>query len=404
MYVALGFCLAGLLSVALMPTVWRRAVRLTRAAVEATTPMTHADVRGEIAGLRARHAVEYRKLEAGLERLQQQATENRIARDRAEALANDLRAEFRAKDQALGDAMAREEDLRREIHDGGEALARAKARIRELERSLKRLMAAAETATAGKADGEEAAAEGGMPTLVAVPSAVVVPQPVSQAGDLTGDQAGEDPMGRASELAKVTALEVEIAALKRRLKRAEERAAQSGEAGDAAAEPASVGARSAGLSRQELRARDDRLFEAESRLIAAQAEITRLSVLAEGAQGDETLAGETARLRTENERLRAELRGNDDFLALRSELAGLAASVAASLGTDEDLAPVLQAVADAEQVSAAEGERASGSAVTQSLAARIRAVRERKSQAGDGAPTPPEAPKRATRSKAKAGG
>ena len=398
MYVALGFCLAGLLSVALMPTVWRRAVRLTRAAVEATTPMTHADVRGEIAGLRARHAVDYRKLEAGLERLQQQATENRIARDRAEAVADDLRAEFRAKDQALGDAMAREEDLRREIHDGGEALARAKARIRELERSLKRLMAAAETATAGKADGEEAAAEGGMPTLVAVPSAVVVPQPVPQAGDPTGDQAGEDPLGRASEFAKVTALEVEIASLKRKLKRAEERAARSGEASEAPAEGAQA-PRSAGLSRQELRARDNRLFEAESRLIAAQAEITRLSVLAEGAQGDETLAGEAARLRTENERLRAELRGNEDFLALRSELAGLAASVAASLGTDEDLAPVLAA----SEAAPADGDRPSGSAVTQSLGARIRAVRERKSQAGDGAPTPPQAPERAARGKAGGG-
>lgn len=394
MYVALGFCLAGLLSVALMPTVWRRAVRLTRAAVEATTPMTHADVRGEIAGLRARHAVEYRKLEAGLERLQQQATENRIARDRAEALANDLRAEFRAKDQALGDAMAQEEELRREIHDGGEALARAKARIRELERSVKRLMAAAETAD--RAEGDEALADGGTPVLVAAP------QPADRAGErlaAQSDEAGEDPLGRASEFAKVTALEVEIASLKRKLKRAEERAARPVDTAEAAADGAQA-ARSAGLSRQELRARDNRLFEAESRLIAAQAEITRLSVLAEGAQGDETLAGEAARLRAENERLRAELRGNDDFVALRSELAGLAASVAASLGTDEDLAPVL---AGAEAASA-DDDRASGSAVTQSLAARIRAVRERKSQAGDGAPPPPKAPERATRGKAKAGG
>ncbi len=400
MYVALGFCLAGLLSVALMPTVWRRAVRLTRAAVEATTPMTHADVRGEIAGLRARHAVDYRKLEAGLERLQQQATENRIARDRAEAVADDLRAEFRAKDQALGDAMAREEDLRREIHDGGEALARAKARIRELERSVKRLMVAAEAAERGEGDETSPAADVATPALAvaALPGAGGDAANAGEQPAAKPEEASEDPLGRASEFAKVTALEVEIASLKRKLKRAEERAARAGEASETPAEGAQA-PRSAGLSRQELRARDNRLFEAESRLIAAQAEITRLSVLAEGAQGDETLAGEAARLRTENERLRAELRGNEDFLALRSELAGLAASVAASLGTDEDLAPVLAA----SEATSADGDRPSGSAVTQSLGARIRAVRERKSQASDGAPTPPQAPERAARGKAGGG-
>lgn len=385
MYVALGFCLAGLLAVALIPTVWRRAVRLTRAAVEATTPMTHADVRGEIAGLRARHAVEYRKLEAGLERLRQQATENRIARDRAEALAGDLRAEFGAKDQALAEAMAREEDLRREIHDGGEALARAKARIRELERSLKRLMAAEASADRGGGSGEAVHVQ--PPVSIHPPTVAEVEVPMVAAR-------GDDPLGKVSELTRVTALEGEIASLKRRLKRAEERAAAAGGIDEA---PGTQGAgRGAGLSRQELRARDDRLFETESRLIAAQAEITRLSVLAEGTSGEETLAGEAARLRTENERLRAELRGNDDFVALRAELAGLAASVAASLGTDEDLAPVLAAT---------DAPDAVAPSVAQSLAARIRAVRERKAPAADGAvQPPPQAPKRETRSKAKAGG
>lgn len=395
MYVALGFCLAGLLSVALIPTVWRRAVRLTRAAVEATTPMTHADVRGEIAGLRARHAVEYRKLEAGLERLRQQATDNRIARDRAEALAEDLRAEFGAKDQALAEAMAREEELRREIHDGGEALARAKARIRELERSLKRLMTAEARGDVTGGTGEPAPLQ----SPVAAPTSTHAPIPAPTPTEVEVRASGDDPLGKVSELTRVAALEGEIASLKRRLKRAEERSAEAGGIDETSA--AQVAGRSTGLSRQELRARDDRLFEAESRLIAAQAEITRLSVLAEGSAGEETLAGEAARLRAENERLRAELRGTDDFVALRSELAGLAASVAASLGTEEDLAPVL-AAADAV---VAGGEVSSGRAVTQSLAARIRAARERKAPAADGAaPPPPQAPKRETRSKAKAGG
>ncbi len=356
MYVALGFCLAGLLAVALVPSIWRRAVRLTRRAVEATTPMTHADVRAEIAALRASHAIEYRRLESGLERLQQQATANRIARDRAEALSGDLRKEFISREQALADAMSREADLRREIQENQETIARSGARIRDLERLLKRLMNAqagetTEVTTGGVSPGEAAVATDAVADGVSLPD--------------------EDVSGKASDAARVTALETEIAMLRRRLARAEERtpAPAGGDAGESSGvEPERAASQ---FTRQELRARDDRLFEAESKLIAARAEITRLSVLAEGGGSDgEAPAAETARLAAENERLRAELGANADFLALRSELADLASAVVASLGAEEDLEPV---------AAAKEGTDTPGvpGTVTQSLAARIRAARGR---------------------------
>lgn len=366
MYVALGFCLAGLLAVALVPSIWRRAVRLTRRAVEATTPMTHADVRAEIAALRASHAIEYRRLESGLERLQQQATANRIARDRAEALSGDLRKEFISREQALADAMGREADLRGEIQENQETIARSGARIRELERLLKRLMStqAGETpevaAGGASSDGVAAVAAGAVADNVSAPD--------------------EEVPGKTSDAARVTALETEIAALRRRLKRAEER--KTAAAGEDTGESSDVEAdRTAPqLTRQELRARDDRLFEAESKLIAARAEITRLSVLAEGAEADAGApADETARLAAENERLRSELGANADFLALRSELADLASAVVASLGTEEDLEPV----ADGQDGADTAGVPGT---VTQSLAARIRAARGRVST---GAGTPP---------------
>jgi chromosome segregation ATPase len=347
MYVALGFCLAGLLAVALIPSIWRRAVRLTRQAVEATTPMTHADVRAEIAALRARHALEYRRLEAGIERLQQQVTDNRIARDRAEALSGDLRKEYIAREQELADAMGREADLRREIRENEEALAVARSRLRDLERTLKRMAGAqavaagSEAATAGPGEAGEGAA------LAAI-----------------GAQQEGDALGKASELARVTALETEIAALRRRLKRAEQRK-DGADTDDAAAK----------VSRQDLRARDDRLFEAESRLVAAQAEITRLSVLAEGAGEAAGSSAEADRLGRENERLRAELRADAEFRALRSELAELASAVVASLGTDEDLEPVTAEAA--EGPADASGRKAEQDNVTLSLAARIRAARSR---------------------------
>ena len=403
MYVALGFCLAGLLAVALVPSIWRRAVRLTRRAVEATTPMTHADVRAEIAALRASHAVEYRRLESGLERLQQQATANRIARDRAEALSGDLRKEFISREQALADAMSREADLRREIQENQETIARSGARIRDLERLLKRLMSAQA--------GETPEAVAGSASLGEPGEVVITSDGMAEKASMPAD----DTLGNASDTMRVTALETEIAALRRQLKRATDRnTRQTGEdAGESSG--AETDRAASQLTRQELRARDDRLFEAESKLIAARAEITRLSVLAEGTGSDsEASAAEAARLAAENERLRGELGANADFLALRGELADLASAVVLSLGTEEDLEPVSVTDKDGGEEPAASGN------VTQSLAARIRAVRSRMgagtSEAArngtaeadkGGASTPPILPgpaRASSRGKRKAGG
>ncbi|MCA1298199.1 coiled-coil domain-containing protein [Stappia indica] len=310
MYMALGFFIAGLIAIAILPAVWRRAVRLTRRAVEATSPMSHADVRAEISGLRAAHALECRRLEINLQQLHEQATANRLARDRAEAASSDMRKEVLAREQALADAQEREDALHRDILEREEALARAKARMRELERVVKRRNEMAE----GEADEAQSA-----------------PTPPSGAG--------AREWADASHLTQVAALESEIAALRLRLKTGETAAGADG------------------TDRAAQRARDDRLFEAESRLVSAQAEIARLSLQLEESQqmhaaddpvhhrrpGDaaETAAA-AARLEAENARLRAQLQDDVSFQALRTQLADLAASVVASVASDEELAALAQ--------------------------------------------------------------
>lgn len=314
MYMALGFFIAGLIAIAILPAVWRRAVRLTRRAVEATSPMSHADVRAEISGLRAAHALECRRLEISLQQLHEQATANRLARDRAEAASSDMRKEVLAREQALADAQEREDALHRDILEREEALARAKARMRELERVVKRRNEMAE----GEADEAQSA-----------------PTPPSGAGARAGTREWAD----ASHLTQVAALESEIAALRLRLKTGETAAGADG------------------TDRAAQRARDDRLFEAESRLVSAQAEIARLSLQLEeshqqhGADspahhrrpGDaaETAAA-AARLEAENARLRAQLQDDVTFQALRTQLADLAASVVASVASDEELASLAE--------------------------------------------------------------
>ena len=87
---------------------------------------------------------------------------------------------------------------------------------------------------------------------------------------------------------------------------------------------------------------------------AAQAEITRLSILleesgqpgstdaqpatADSAQRLTRLTADAERLEAENARLRAELHSNDAFMSMRRELSDLAASVMASLEGEADTA------------------------------------------------------------------
>jgi chromosome segregation ATPase len=386
MLVVLGACLAGLVALAMLPAIWRRAVRLTRQAVEATSPMTHADVRAEIGSLRASHALEQRRLESGLERLQAETASNRIARDRAESAANDLRKELLAREQALSEASAREDGLRRDIQEREEAVAMAKARQRELERSLKRMMAST---------GDGAAATAGAPQDSAETAS-------------TWQAESDASIARASDLARIAGLESEITALKRKLEAAEQKARDAAGTGSAEESPAPQ----AETGRRRFGQQNNRLFEVESKLIAAQAEITRLSILledagqpgstdAQPATADSTqrltrLTADAERLEAENARLRAELHSNDAFMSMRRELSDLAASVMASLEGDADTAPTEKRSAAQEGAKTAPVQGAGksdtpadtqpGKETETSLSARIRAARKRlKADDGPGA-------------------
>lgn len=63
MYFALGMLVAGLAIIALLPALWRRAVRLTRARLEATLPLTPDEIAAEKDRIRASHAVDFRRVE-----------------------------------------------------------------------------------------------------------------------------------------------------------------------------------------------------------------------------------------------------------------------------------------------------------------------------------------------------
>ncbi|MCF4099716.1 hypothetical protein [Maritalea mediterranea] len=69
MFAALGFLCASILALLIMPSVWRRAVRLTKRRIAAATPVTLTEFKAEKDQLRAKYALNMRKLELQLDDL-----------------------------------------------------------------------------------------------------------------------------------------------------------------------------------------------------------------------------------------------------------------------------------------------------------------------------------------------
>lgn len=69
MFAALGFLCASILALLIMPSVWRRAVRLTKRRIAAATPVTLTEFKAEKDQLRAKYALDMRKLELQLDDL-----------------------------------------------------------------------------------------------------------------------------------------------------------------------------------------------------------------------------------------------------------------------------------------------------------------------------------------------
>lgn len=78
MFGALGFFLGCLLALMLAPPLWNRAVKLTTRKLEATMPMSLADIQADKDQLRAEFAIELRKVEVALDKSKEKAARELI--------------------------------------------------------------------------------------------------------------------------------------------------------------------------------------------------------------------------------------------------------------------------------------------------------------------------------------
>ncbi|TPJ81246.1 hypothetical protein [Mesorhizobium sp. B2-6-2] len=119
LFFVLGFLCAVFLASLVAPAVWRRAVVLTRRRLEASLPLTPAEIQADKDRVRAEYAMTTRRLEITVKNLQEKVAEQLVEIGRANEALKELAVEKKDKNQALSDLQAKTAELRQreeELH------------------------------------------------------------------------------------------------------------------------------------------------------------------------------------------------------------------------------------------------------------------------------------------------
>jgi hypothetical protein len=136
MYFALGLLAAGLLALAILPAVWRRAVRLTKRRIEAATPMTMAEFRADKDQLRAEFALSIRRLELQNDQLRARLATDLGDESRHQDDVNAMRIERAQHAEIVAEMEARYQDLTARLHEAERDAVDLGQRLRMREREL----------------------------------------------------------------------------------------------------------------------------------------------------------------------------------------------------------------------------------------------------------------------------
>ena len=135
MFLALGFLVAGLLAIAIVPAIVRRAVRLTRRRIEAATPMTLSEFRADKDKLRAEFAIATRRAELQRERLREKVAAQAVSLDTMRSELSALRTERDEQFDAIRARQNHIDELKRHIEDLQAENRELVERLREAERA-----------------------------------------------------------------------------------------------------------------------------------------------------------------------------------------------------------------------------------------------------------------------------
>jgi chromosome segregation ATPase len=291
MYFGLGLLAASLVALAIMPAVWRRAVRLTKKRIEAATPMTMAEFRADKDQLRAEFALSTRRLEMNVEALRRRLSEQLRDMNRKKNEVGVIKSERDNHLTIVRELEERESELRRRIldleKDGADLSQRLRMRDREYADKVAQLEQARE------------ALRGKTPRSIDVDGKAL-------SGDYNTDM--DELLGKLDiERKRANFLETQNRSLIAQLENSDKRSA------DAAAAAAELRASlakkddAASAAQSELIEAEARIADAESRVNTMLADTSR--VLTEGAQQRSELLAEKLAVEDELEKLKADVLG-----------------------------------------------------------------------------------------------
>ena len=136
MYLGIGFLLASLLLLVIVPLVHNRATRLTMRRLEASTPVSMVEIQADKDQLRAEFAMSTRRLEMSVDQLKSRTTGQLSELGKKTEAINRLKTDLGEKSAAMLAMEARETVLREQIRVSEEELAFKTTSMHETARSL----------------------------------------------------------------------------------------------------------------------------------------------------------------------------------------------------------------------------------------------------------------------------
>src|SRR6187401_809437 len=136
MYFGIGFLVAALIGLVVVPLVHNRAVRLTMRRLEAATPLSMAEIQADKDQLRAEFAMSTRRLEMSVEQLKARSTSQLAELGKKGDAINRLKVELGEKTAAIFALEARDKALRDQLRATEEEVAVKTTAMHEDQRAL----------------------------------------------------------------------------------------------------------------------------------------------------------------------------------------------------------------------------------------------------------------------------
>src|SRR5690348_6265378 len=136
MYLAIGFLIAILCALMVVPLVHNRAVRLTTRRLEAATPLSMAEIQADKDQLRAEFAMSARRLEMNVEQLKNKTTSQLAELGKKSDAINRMKIELGEKNATIFSLEAREKAVKEQLRATEEEFAAKTEMLRSAEQAL----------------------------------------------------------------------------------------------------------------------------------------------------------------------------------------------------------------------------------------------------------------------------